>query len=113
MATTLSIDEAQATLADLIHRLAPGEEIVITENQQPVARLVSQPQPLKRREPGRCKGMITLLVEDDEHLESFKSLPMHHKDPFDRMIVSQGIAEQIPVVRADASLDAYEVQRLW
>jgi len=72
MATTVSIDEAQAKLADLIHRLAPGEEIVITENQQPVAKLVSQHQPPRRREPGRCKGMITLLVEDDEHLEGFK-----------------------------------------
>ena len=71
MATTISIDEAQARLPDLIHELAPGEEIVITENQQPVARLVIPPKPLRRREPGRCKGMITLLVEDDKHLEGF------------------------------------------
>ena len=72
MGTTVSIDEAQAKLAELIHQLAPGEEIIITENQQPVAKLVSQPKRLQRREPGRCKGMITLLVEDEEHLNGFK-----------------------------------------
>ncbi len=42
MPATISIDEAQAKLKDLIHRLAPGEEVVITENQQPVAKLVSE-----------------------------------------------------------------------
>jgi antitoxin (DNA-binding transcriptional repressor) of toxin-antitoxin stability system len=70
--TTVSIDEAQTRLAELIHQLAPGEEIIITEDQQPVAKLVSQARPVQRRQPGRCKGMITLLVEDDEHLEGFK-----------------------------------------
>ena len=38
---------------------------------------------------------------------------MHHKDPFDRMLISQAIAEQIPVVSADAALDASGVTRLW
>ena len=59
-------------MAELIQRMAPGDEIIITQNQQPVAKLVSQSKPLQRREPGRCKGMITLLVEDEEHLEGFK-----------------------------------------
>ena len=72
MGTIVSIDEAQAKLAELIQRMAPGDEIIITQNQQPVAKLVSQSKPLQRREPGRCKGMITLLVEDEEHLEGFK-----------------------------------------
>lgn len=71
MSATISIDEAQANLRDLIHHLAPGDEVLITENQLPVAKLVSQSKSKKRREPGLCKGMITLLVEDDEHLEAF------------------------------------------
>jgi antitoxin (DNA-binding transcriptional repressor) of toxin-antitoxin stability system len=72
MSTTVSIDEAQAKLREIIAKLGPDDEVVITENQQPVAKLVSQPRPTTRRQPGRCKGMITLLVEDDEHLEGFK-----------------------------------------
>ena len=52
--------------------MTPGEELVITENEQPVAKLVSgQPLQRKPRQAGRCKGMITLLVEDDEHLKDF------------------------------------------
>jgi antitoxin (DNA-binding transcriptional repressor) of toxin-antitoxin stability system len=38
--TTITLPEAQASLADVIHRLAPGERITITENDQPVAQLV-------------------------------------------------------------------------
>ncbi len=74
MSVEISVEEAQANLKELIHQLSPGEEVVITENQQPVAKLVSE-APRKQWEPrkaGSCKGMITLLVEDDEHLEGFK-----------------------------------------
>lgn len=69
---TVTIQEAQSKLADLIHNLSPGDEVVITENNQPVAKLVvslaQKPRPL----PGRGIGMLTILVEDDEHLEHFK-----------------------------------------
>jgi antitoxin (DNA-binding transcriptional repressor) of toxin-antitoxin stability system len=36
---TVSIQAAQAKLSDLIHQLAPGDELVITENNEPVAKL--------------------------------------------------------------------------
>src|SRR5579871_6473937 len=36
----VTLQEAQATLSDLIHRLTPGEEVLITENNQPVARIL-------------------------------------------------------------------------
>jgi prevent-host-death family protein len=53
--TTISLNEAQATLSDLIHRLAPGEVVTITENDRPVARIVSipaiQPRPPRPRPP--------------------------------------------------------------
>ncbi len=69
--TTVTIEEAQAKLSDLIHNLTPGEELVITEKDQPIAKLipsrVEKPRPL----PGRANGMLTILVEDDEHLKGF------------------------------------------
>lgn len=37
---TITIQEAQARLSELIHRLAPGDEVVIVENDEPVAKLV-------------------------------------------------------------------------
>ena len=62
MSTMITIDEAEVRLRDLIHQLTPGEEIVITENQRPVARLVSEPHPGHglRPPPGLGKG--------DDHL---------------------------------------------
>ena len=53
MSMTISVEEAQAKLKELIHKMACGEEIIITENQQPVAKLVSAPAkpPIKQR-PG-------------------------------------------------------------
>jgi antitoxin (DNA-binding transcriptional repressor) of toxin-antitoxin stability system len=73
MSATITLEEAQAHLRELIGKLAPGEELVITDNQRPVARLVGeQHSQRKPRVPGRCKGMITLLVEDDEHLKDFE-----------------------------------------
>jgi PIN domain nuclease of toxin-antitoxin system len=56
---------------------------------------------------------MTVLPIEVRHAAVLSSLPMHHKDPFDRMIVSQSIAEQIPIASADAALDAYGVERLW
>ena len=71
---TVTIQEAQAKLTDLIHNLSPGEEIVITENNQPVAKLVSEQPKRKlglRPPPGLGKGFITIISDDDEHLKDF------------------------------------------
>jgi prevent-host-death family protein len=70
---TVTIEEAQATLLELIDRLAPGEEVIITRNQQPVARLVGQQRPVRKpRQPGSARGKLIILTEDDAHLEDFK-----------------------------------------
>ncbi len=69
---TVTIQEAQAKLPELIHQLMPGDEVVITENNQPVAKLVSEKPPVRQRPgPGLCKGMITIVADDDEHLKDF------------------------------------------
>ena len=76
MPATVTLDEAQAKLRELIESLAPGQEVVITENQQPVAKLVGeQPKPGKspRPGPGLCKGIITYMAPDfDAPLEDMK-----------------------------------------
>jgi prevent-host-death family protein len=71
--STVTIEEAQAKLPELIDKLALGEEVIITRNQQPVAKLVGQQRRMRQpRRPGSAKGKLVILVEDDEHLEDFK-----------------------------------------
>ena len=73
--TTVTIQEAQSRLTDLIHRLSPGEEIVITENDQPVARLVPTPAVVskKARQLGTMKGSVLSMAPDfDAPLEDFE-----------------------------------------
>ncbi len=41
------------------------------------------------------------------------TLPLHHRDPFDRLLIAQAIVEQMPIVSADPALDAYPIQRFW
>jgi antitoxin (DNA-binding transcriptional repressor) of toxin-antitoxin stability system len=71
--STVTIEEAQAKLLELVDRLAPGEEVIITRDQQPVAKLVGQQRPIRKpRRPGSAKGKLVILTEDDAHLEDFK-----------------------------------------
>jgi antitoxin (DNA-binding transcriptional repressor) of toxin-antitoxin stability system len=76
MTTTITLDEAQAQLKELIHQMEPGEEIIITEDQRTVAKLVSEhPKPASkpRPGPGLCKGMITFMAPDfDAPLEDMR-----------------------------------------
>jgi prevent-host-death family protein len=64
--TVLNLAEAQARLPDLIRALSPGEEVFITENGQPVAKLIghSTRPATFRPGPGLCKGMITHIAAD-------------------------------------------------
>lgn len=41
------------------------------------------------------------------------TMPLHHKDPFDRLLVAQATVEGIPLVSADPLLDAYGIRRIW
>jgi PIN domain nuclease of toxin-antitoxin system len=56
---------------------------------------------------------IELLTPTLKHFEVVSQLPLHHRDPFDRLIIGQAITEDVAIVSIDAAFDAYEVQRLW
>lgn len=56
---------------------------------------------------------IKLLAINVNHVEVVSSLPLHHRDPFDRIIIAQGIVEKLPVVSEDSFFDLYPIQKLW
>jgi PIN domain nuclease of toxin-antitoxin system len=48
-----------------------------------------------------------------EHAVRAGLLPLHHRDPFDRLLVAQAQALSVPILSADRGLDAYDVRRIW
>ena len=76
MSATITVEEAQASLKELIHNLTPGEEVVITENQHPVAKLVGEQAKPPRPAPGLGRGSILYMAPDfDETLEDMNIKP--------------------------------------
>ena len=70
---TFTIHEAQAQLANLVHRLNAGDEVAITENNEPVAKLARiDPKKQWPCKAGSAKGKIWVAPDFDEPLEEFK-----------------------------------------
>lgn len=70
---TVSLETAQTCLAELLAKAAGGEEITITLNGQPKARLISMPntqRPVPQR--GSLRGQIHMAADFDAPLEEFK-----------------------------------------
>ncbi len=59
------------------------------------------------------KNKIHLLPIDISYVYPLDSLPNHHRDPFDRILIAQAMVENIPLVSIDAVFDAYPIQRMW
>jgi antitoxin (DNA-binding transcriptional repressor) of toxin-antitoxin stability system len=71
MSHTLSIDEAAAKLDELVGSLNPGDEIVLTRDDRPVARILPSMRVTQRR-AGNCKGMLLIHEDDERHLDDFR-----------------------------------------
>jgi PIN domain nuclease of toxin-antitoxin system len=56
---------------------------------------------------------ITILDITINHTLRVATLPFHHRDPFDRLLIAQSLVERMPCVSIDSVFDAYSVHRLW
>lgn len=68
-------------------------------------------QPFMERQIASNKFLI--LPIEIRHVALLTSLPFHHRDPFDRLLVAQATAEALPLVSGDQNLDAYGITRFW
>ena len=68
---TVTLEEAQTHLGEIIDKLTPGDEVVVTRGDKPVARIVGGSGEKPRPVPGRGMGMLTIISEDDDHLKDF------------------------------------------
>ena len=104
---------ARDSLCDPVNRVyvsaAVAWELAIKVNlgKLDARTLVSNLRPLLAEE-----GFHRLGISTDHALRA-GMLPLHHADPFDRMLVAQAQALNCPIVSADARLDSYGVRRIW
>ncbi len=47
------------------------------------------------------------------HALQVSTLPMHHRDPFDRMLIAQAQSEHLPIITSDGAYQNYDVEVLW
>jgi len=47
------------------------------------------------------------------HLDHVTTLPFHHRDPFDRLLIAQALADDLPIISVDDAFDAYGITRIW
>lgn len=56
---------------------------------------------------------IQILKIELPHIYRVERLPFHHRDPFDRLVISQAIEDNIPIISSDEIFDKYTVTRIW
>lgn len=56
---------------------------------------------------------FTILPIEPRHTSVLTTLPLHHRDPFDRLLVAQAMIEDVAIVSVDTALDSYSVRRIW
>ena len=55
----------------------------------------------------------SVLPVEERHVLRLESLPMHHRDPFDRMLIAQALTDDLVIVTGDPAFPPYEVPLLW
>ena len=69
------------------------------------------PEPVERFVPERMDAMyVDPLPVLHVHALAVASLPMHHRDPFDRLLIAQALVERVPVISADPAFARYDVE---
>ncbi len=95
---------------------APSARIVISAvtvwevaTKRRLGRLEAPPDLLQQLE----RAGVELLPITARHADRAGALPMHHRDPFDRLLVAQAAVESFALVTGDGGIDDYEVEVVW
>ncbi len=56
---------------------------------------------------------LQILPIELAHIWQLNNLPLHHKDPFDRMLIAQAITENFPILGIDSFFEKYPINKLW
>ncbi|CAN5737632.1 type II toxin-antitoxin system VapC family toxin [soil metagenome] len=64
------------------------------------------------RDEMEAYGMRLLPIRY-EHILQLETLPQHHGDPFDRLLIAQAVTESLPVLTGDRAFAKYDVKVIW
>jgi PIN domain nuclease of toxin-antitoxin system len=111
------------------HRLsARAKQVLRSDEHELVYSLVSLWEIAIKMKTGKLNtlGSSVTYVRDEmdnysmqllpiryEHVLQLETLPAHHSDPFDRLLIAQAITESLPILTPDAVFAAYPVKVLW
>ena len=72
------------------------------------------PEPPVGYVPSRiASANLTAIAIEHSHTLQAGALPMHHRDPFDRLLIAQARELGVPLLTSDMSFDQYEVEIIW
>jgi PIN domain nuclease of toxin-antitoxin system len=60
-----------------------------------------------------AENRIETLPINIDHLLAFERLPMHHRDPFDRILIAQALEQGWPIITADPLFTKYPIRVIW
>jgi PIN domain nuclease of toxin-antitoxin system len=111
------------------HRITPkARQILRSDEHELVFSLVSLWEIAIKIKTGRLNtiGSSVSYIRDEmnaygmellpiryEHILQLESLPAHHSDPFDRLLIAQAITESLPILTGDKAFASYGVKLLW
>ncbi|HBA83729.1 MAG TPA: PIN domain nuclease [Verrucomicrobia bacterium] len=95
--------------AELILSAASIWELAIKSS---LGRLIL-PCPLDEYIAEKIKSGFHILPLSWQHAAAVEAMPFHHRDPFDRLLAAQALAEKMPLVSSDAIFRRYKVDMIW
>jgi PIN domain nuclease of toxin-antitoxin system len=110
-----NIAEAKAHLSELLKKAMLGEDISCWEMaiKCSLGKLALS-RPLDQFIPEQLsRNSIRLLNMDFRHITKAATLPYHHRDPFDRLLIAQASLEKMTLVTADTAIAQYGIKCLW
>jgi PIN domain nuclease of toxin-antitoxin system len=107
-------------LSDRVRTLLPKAEVWISVAS--LWEIIAKVQVGKLKLPTPVRDYITLKLRENgvsvlpltfDHVRRLEELPLHHRDPFDRILIAQSLEENLPLITADALFKNYAVRLIW
>jgi len=111
------VRELRGNLTRYLSEARQGTPILVTSHDSVIAEIRAPSAELRpARQQGALRGQIRMAADFDTlpiqpaHLATLATLPQHHRDPFDHLLIAQAISEDVVFVSDDRNMPHYEVR---